>query len=107
MIVKRGSVVSHSVASEWGVGKVVEVDDIRATIRFNDGMVRKITSSHFTDLKPANPSSYTPPVKGAEPPKPRRRTAATKPKPAPKSKSAPKPKPVKKLALAEEGGQEL
>jgi len=63
MIVKRGSVVSHAVAMEWGIGKVVEVNDIRATIRFNDGMIRKIISSHFTDLKPADPASYHPPEK--------------------------------------------
>ena len=61
MIVKRGSVVSHTVAQEWGIGKVVEVNEIRATIQFNDGMIRKITSSHFMDLQPADPSSYLPP----------------------------------------------
>ena len=61
MIVKRGSVVSHMVAQEWGIGKVVEVNDVRATIQFNDGMIRKITSSHFMDLQPADPSSYLPP----------------------------------------------
>lgn len=63
MIVKRGSVVSHSMAQQWGTGKVVEVDDLRATIRFSDGMVRKIISSHFADLHPADPASYHPPVK--------------------------------------------
>jgi hypothetical protein len=62
MIVKRGSVVSHMVAQEWGIGKVVEVNDVRATIQFNDGMIRKITSSHFMDLQPADPSSYQPPA---------------------------------------------
>lgn len=63
MIVKRGSVVTHAVAQEWGIGKVVEVNDVRATIRFNDGIVRKIISSHFDSLKPADPSSYLPPAK--------------------------------------------
>lgn len=63
MIVKRGSVVSHAMAQQWGTGKVVEVNDIRATIRFSDGMVRKIISSHFTDLHPADPATYNPPVK--------------------------------------------
>ena len=63
MNVKRGSVVSHAMAQQWGIGKVVEVDDIRATIRFNDGMVRKIISSHFADLRPADPATYHPPVK--------------------------------------------
>jgi hypothetical protein len=63
MNVKRGSVVSHSVAQEWGIGKVVEVDEYRATIRFNDGTVRKIISSHFSDLEHADRSLYIPPVK--------------------------------------------
>ena len=63
MIVKRGSVVSHAMAQQWGTGKVVEVDDVRATIRFSDGMVRKIISSHFADLHPADPATYHPPAK--------------------------------------------
>jgi hypothetical protein len=63
MIVKRGSVVSHSVAQEWGVGKVVEINEYRATIRFNDGTVRKIISSHFDDLEPVDRNLYIPPVK--------------------------------------------
>jgi len=65
MIVKRGSVVSHMVAQEWGIGKVVELNDVRATIQFNDGMIRKITSSHFIDLQPADPASYLPPSEKA------------------------------------------
>ncbi|WP_198419549.1 DUF3553 domain-containing protein [Geomonas oryzae] len=63
MNVKRGSVVSHAMAQQWGTGKVVEVNDYMATIRFSDGMVRKIISSHFTDLRPADPATYTPPAK--------------------------------------------
>ncbi|WP_136514545.1 DUF3553 domain-containing protein [Geomonas edaphica] len=63
MNVKRGSVVSHAMAQQWGTGKVVEVNDYMATIRFSDGMVRKIISSHFTDLRPADPATYTPPTK--------------------------------------------
>lgn len=85
MIVKRGSVVSHAVAMEWGIGKVVEVNDIRATIRFNDGMIRKIISSHFTDLKPADPASYHPPEKEVTVTKTRSskaKTAKTAKKPA-------------------------
>jgi|GEM_PF-566341 len=62
MIVKRGSVVSHAVAQEWGIGKVIEVNDVRATILFNDGMTRKITCSHYTDLQPADPAAYLPPA---------------------------------------------
>lgn len=80
MIVKRGSVVSHAIAKEWGVGKVVEVNEIRATIRFNDGSIRKITSSHFTSLKPADPASYQAPVKEVPVVKPRRRAASPKAK---------------------------
>ena len=82
MIVKRGSVVSHSVAMEWGIGKVVEVNDIRATIRFNDGMIRKIISSHFTDLKPADPASYHPPEKEVAVTRTRSSKAKTAKKPA-------------------------
>lgn len=66
MNVKRGSVVSHAMAQQWGTGKVVEVDDFKATIRFSDGMVRKIISSHFTDLRPADPATYTPPAKASK-----------------------------------------
>ena len=62
MIVKRGSVVSHKVAQEWGIGKVTEVTELRATIRFNDGMIRKITASHFRNLQPADPACYRPKV---------------------------------------------
>ena len=83
MIVKRGSVVSHTVAQEWGVGKVTEVNDVRATIQFNDGMIRKIASSHYISLQPADPASYLPPcekvpavkvkaVRAAAPKKPRK-----------------------------------
>lgn len=76
MIVKRGSVVTHAMAKEWGIGKVVEISDVKATIRFSDGMVRKIISSHFTDLRPADPASYQPPAE--EVPKVRaRRTKKT------------------------------
>lgn len=81
MIVKRGSVVSHTVALEWGIGKVTEVNDIRATIQFNDGMIRKITSSHFTNLQPADPASYQPPAEKVATPKVRAvRAVSAKPK---------------------------
>ena len=60
MIVKRGSVVSHTVAREWGVGKVVEVTPLRATIQFSDGIIRKIASSHYMILQPAEPASFVP-----------------------------------------------
>lgn len=81
MIVKRGSIVTHAMAKQWGIGKVVEINDIRATIRFSDGMVRKIISSHFADLQPADPASYRPAPKEAPAKGRARRTRKTaKPK---------------------------
>lgn len=58
MIIKRGNVVSHAGAIEWGAGKVVEVSALKATIQFSDGVIRKIASSHYTILQPADPDSY-------------------------------------------------
>lgn len=58
MIIKRGNMVNHTGAIEWGVGKVVEVSDLKATIQFSDGVVRKIASSHYTVLQPADPASF-------------------------------------------------
>jgi hypothetical protein len=60
MTIKRGNVVSHSGAIEWGVGKVVEVTALKATIQFSDGIIRKIASSHYTILQPADPASFVP-----------------------------------------------
>jgi len=60
MIIKRGNVVSHSGAIEWGTGKVVEVSALKATIQFSDGVIRKIASSHYTILQPADPASFVP-----------------------------------------------
>lgn len=60
MTIKRGNVVSHTVAHEWGVGKVMEVTHLRATIQFSDGIIRKIASSHYTILQPADPASFVP-----------------------------------------------
>jgi hypothetical protein len=60
MTIKRGTVVSHTGAIEWGVGKVVEVTPLRATIQFSDGIIRKIASSHYTILQPADPASFVP-----------------------------------------------
>jgi len=60
MIIKRGNVVSHSGAIEWGAGKVVEVTALKATIQFSDGIIRKIASSHYTILQPADPASFVP-----------------------------------------------
>ncbi|MBC8017839.1 MAG: DUF3553 domain-containing protein [Verrucomicrobia bacterium] len=75
MIIKRGNVVSHTGALQWGVGKVVEVTDLKATIQFSDGIIRKIASSHFTILQPADSASFLPPVGSVPLPKVR---AATK-----------------------------
>ncbi|ACH38411.1 MULTISPECIES: DUF3553 domain-containing protein [Citrifermentans] len=58
MSIRRGDVVSHCSAVEWGVGKVVEVSDYRVSIHFNDGTTRKIASTHFASLVPAEPGSY-------------------------------------------------
>ena len=60
MTIKRGTVVSHSGALEWGIGKVVEVTPLRATILFSDGVTRKIASSHYTILQPADAASFVP-----------------------------------------------
>jgi len=60
MIIKRGIVVSHVGAIEWGAGKVVEVAGLKATIQFSDGITRKIASSHYTILQPADPASFVP-----------------------------------------------
>lgn len=58
MIIKRGNVVNHTGAVEWGVGKVVEVSALKATIQFSDGITRKIASSHYTILQPADPTAF-------------------------------------------------
>lgn len=60
MIIKRGIVVSHTGAIEWGVGKVVEVTPLKATIHFSDGIIRKIASSHYTVLQAADSASFVP-----------------------------------------------
>lgn len=103
MNVKRGSVVSHAMAKQWGIGKVVEVNDVRATIRFSDGMVRKIIASHFTDLEPADPASYQAPAKKAA--SQTKRASRSAPRVAkPKKKPLPKPKAA---AAAGAGGSEM
>jgi hypothetical protein len=89
MIVKRGSVVSHCVAQDWGIGKVVEIDEYRATIRFNDGAVRKIACSHFDDLEAVDRNLYIAPPKKVA-------AAEAKPTRAPAKKSA---KSVGKAAI--------
>lgn len=78
MTIKRGRVVSHTVAHEWGVGKVIEVTPLRATIQFSDGIIRKIASSHYTTLLPADPASFVPPVESVPVPKARATTKRVK-----------------------------
>ena len=60
MNIKRGNIVSHAGANEWGVGKVVEVNALKATIQFSDGIIRKIASSHYTILQPGDPAAFVP-----------------------------------------------
>lgn len=60
MSIKRGDVVCHSKASQWGVGKVVEVTPYSVSVHFNDGITRKIVSSHFGCLLPAQPALFLP-----------------------------------------------
>ncbi len=58
MIIKRGVVVSHPGAMEWGVGKVVEVEAMRASIQFSDGIIRKIAASHYSQLLQADVAAF-------------------------------------------------
>ncbi len=60
MIIKTGVVVSHPGACAWGVGKVVEVANLKATIQFSDGITRKIASSHYATLQPGDPAAFVP-----------------------------------------------
>jgi len=60
MALKAGTFVSHSIALEWGAGKIVAVTPAMATIEFSDGISRKIASSHFHILKPAEAASFVP-----------------------------------------------
>jgi len=60
MSIKRGDVVSHSTAADWGVGKVVETGPDRVSILFNDGITRKIACSHLGLLLPAAHDSFLP-----------------------------------------------
>lgn len=60
MTIKPGVIVSHAGAVAWGAGKVVEVSALKATIQFSDGISRKIASSHYGTLLPADPASFIP-----------------------------------------------
>lgn len=72
MVIKTGVIVSHSGATEWGVGKVLSVSPSSATIQFSDGKSRKIAASHYLTLQPGNLADYTPPEGLAEVVKPPR-----------------------------------
>jgi hypothetical protein len=60
MIIKRGSIVSHVGAIQWGVGKVIELAELKATIQFSDGVIRKIASSHYSVLQAGDPAAFVP-----------------------------------------------
>lgn len=86
MAIRRGDVVSHSKAVEWGVGKVVEVTLERISIEFNDGTTRKIAGSHVASLLPAAAALYIPCAASVQ-------AAVTKGAPkVPRAKKAPKAK---------------
>jgi hypothetical protein len=53
---------------------VVEVTASKATIQFSDGNIRKIASSHYTVLEPANPAFFVSDPKGVPVEKARRTT---------------------------------
>ncbi len=60
MNIKTGAIVSHPGAAAWGVGKVMEVSALKATIQFSDGVIRKIASSHYVNLQPGDIASFIP-----------------------------------------------
>jgi hypothetical protein len=60
MVIKKGHIVGHTGAPQWGAGKVLEVTATMATIDFSDGKNRKIAASHFSTLQPASADSYIP-----------------------------------------------
>ncbi len=60
MMLKAGNFVNHTVALQWGTGKVVDVTPTMATIEFSDGICRKIAASHFHILQPTDAAAFTP-----------------------------------------------
>lgn len=60
MLIKRGSLVSHGGALQWGVGKVIELAELKATIQFSDGVIRKIASTHYGVLQAGDPAAFVP-----------------------------------------------
>ena len=80
MIIKVGTIVSHTGGLGWGSGKVLEVTPTLAMIQFSDGKSRKIAASHYGTLEPAASGSYLPPVEAPVEAKPPRAPRATKKK---------------------------
>jgi len=80
MIIKVGSIVSHSGGLGWGTGKVLEVTATLAMIQFSDGTSRKIAASHFQSLEPAAPASFLPPADASPAARPARAPRVTKKK---------------------------
>lgn len=62
MSVKTGTIVSHSVAPQWGSGRVIAVAADKLTIEFSDGQTRKIVAAHFPSLCLADPSTFSAPA---------------------------------------------
>jgi len=80
VVIKNGAFVSHTGAEQWGTGKITEVVSMRATIEFSDGIIRKIASTHYTNLRQADAASFVPHPESA---------------PVPASVTAKKPKKAK------------
>jgi hypothetical protein len=72
MSVKTGTIVSHSVAPQWGSGRVIAVAADKLTIEFSDGQTRKIVAAHFPSLSLADPASFSAPATKTPSAKPRK-----------------------------------
>jgi hypothetical protein len=83
MTLKTGNIVNHTIALEWGAGKVLVVTPTMATIEFSDGKSRKIAASHFHALQPAEAAAFSP-ASGITQTKPAKKHSTTK---SPKKKS--------------------
>ena len=97
MNIKRGVVVSHTGAIEWGVGKVMEVASAKATIQFSDGITRKIAATHYAFLQPGDPAFFVPVAETTKVAKVRAPRIPKIPK-IPKQPKAPKAAKTKKPA---------
>ncbi len=70
MIIKSGTFVNHTGAIQWGTGKIMEVGGTSVTIQFSDGIIRKISSSHYANLLQADSASFVPPPEIVQVPPP-------------------------------------